>query len=184
MKKYAFKEELTSDDIKNFRELNNLTRSDLADLLNVSKRTVEGWEISNKKIYGPITSLLRIFNEYPEYIEKYRIPKKEYPLRLYYMENSNINTIIDVDITRHKVKIKNFTNNLLDRAFGPKEEVTYEEYEEFLESRCFPRTRDKMKIQLEMIGIPFYDPMLIIEKTKGRMAEDNYYIEIERGLNK
>lgn len=181
MKKYAFKEELTNDDIKNFRELNNLTRSDLADLLNVSKRTVEGWELSDKKINGPATSLLRIFNEYPEMIEKYRIPKKEYPLRLLYMENNDINTIIDVDMINQKVKIKNFTNNLLARAFGPKEEVSYKEYEEFLESRCFPKTRDKMKIQLELLDIPFYDPLLIIEKTKGRMAEDNYYIEIERG---
>ena len=37
-----------------------------------------------------------------------------------------------------------------------------------------------MKIILKMLDIPFYDPMLIIEKTKGRMAEDDFWLEIER----
>ncbi len=39
---------------------------------------------------------------------------------------------------------------------------------EFLESRCFPRTRDKMKLVLEDIGLPFfYDTFMIIEKDAG-----------------
>ena len=46
--------------------------------------------------------------------------------------------------------------------------------------RCFPETRDKMKLELKKLGIPFYDPMLIIEKTQGRMAEDEFSIRIER----
>lgn len=32
----------------------------------------------------------------------------------------------------------------------------------------FPRTRDKMKIILEELNLPFYDPFLIIQKRKGR----------------
>ena len=56
----------------------------------------------------------------------------------------------------------------------------YEDYEEFLESRCFPRERDKIKIELKRLGIPFYDPMMIIEKTEGRMAEDDFWIKIVR----
>ncbi len=38
-----------------------------------------------------------------------------------------------------------------------------------------------MKLILADLGLPFYDPFLIIEKTEGRMAEDNYWIRIERG---
>ena len=79
-----------------------------------------------------------------------------------------------------KVTIKNFTKNLQFRAFGINTEPTYEDYQEFLEARCFPRTRDKMKIQLEALDIPFYDPMLIIEKTQGRMAEDHFWLDIKR----
>ena len=28
--------------------------------------------------------------------------------------------------------------------------------------------------------VPFYDPFMIIEKTEGRMAEDDFWIRIER----
>ena len=39
---------------------------------------------------------------------------------------------------------------------------------------------DKMKLMLRHLELPFYDPMLIIEKTKGRMADDDFWLEIER----
>ena len=41
-------------------------------------------------------------------------------------------------------------------------------------------TRDKMKLVLKELDLPFYDPFLIIEKTQGRMAEDDFWIKIER----
>ena len=56
----------------------------------------------------------------------------------------------------------------------------YNQYIEFLESRCFPESRDKMKLILKDLGLPFYDPIMIIEKTEGRMAEDDFWIRIER----
>ena len=37
-----------------------------------------------------------------------------------------------------------------------------------------------MKILLEELNLPFYDPLMIIQKTKGKMAEDDFWIEIER----
>ena len=66
------------------------------------------------------------------------------------------------------------------RAFGVMEEPDYNQYIEFLESRCFPRTRDKMKLELKRLDLPFYDPLMIIEKTEGRMAEDDFWIKIEK----
>ena len=66
------------------------------------------------------------------------------------------------------------------RAFGREEHPTFEQYEEFLESRCFPRSRDKMKLILKDLDLPFYDSLMIIEKTQGRMAEDDFWIRIER----
>ena len=65
------------------------------------------------------------------------------------------------------------------RAFGINDEPTYLDYLEFLESRCFPRTRDKMKLILDELDIPFYDPFMIVQKTQGRMAEDDFWIYIE-----
>ena len=96
------------------------------------------------------------------------------------MKNQMICTLIDVDTMEQKVSIKNFTNNLIYRAFGKNENPTYGEFEDFLKSRCFPETRDKLKLVLEDLNLPFYDPFLIVEKTEGRMAEDDFWIKIER----
>ena len=108
------------------------------------------------------------------------MPEKEYPIRLWYMFKREICTIIDVDERSRKVKIYNYTNNFIKKAFGRNEKPTFEEYEEFLESRCFPRQRDKIKLVLEDLNLPFYDPFMIIEKTEGRMAEDDFWIRIEK----
>ena len=43
-----------------------------------------------------------------------------------------------------------------------------------------PESRDKMKLILKDLGLPFYDPIMIIEKTEGRMEEDDFWIRIER----
>ena len=108
------------------------------------------------------------------------IPEKVYPLRLWYMSGDQVSTIIDVDEQNRKVEIHNYTKDYIARAFGVIECPSFEDYEAFLESRCFPRTRDKMKLVLEDLGLPFYDPFMIIEKTEGRMAEDDFWIRIER----
>ena len=73
-----------------------------------------------------------------------------------------------------KVKVKNYTDKIMFRAFGVVETPDYDKYLEFLESRCFPSSRDKMKLILKDLDLPVYDPMMIIEKTEGRMAEDDF----------
>ena len=96
------------------------------------------------------------------------------------MHNQDVCTIIDVDEVRRLVWIKNYAENIIFRAFGVEEEPDYKAYFEFLESRCFPESRDKMKLILKDLELPFYDPLMIIEKTQGRMAEDDFWIRIER----
>ena len=68
----------------------------------------------------------------------------------------------------------------IDDIYDAPDVSDYEDYEEFLESRCFPRSRDKMKLQLKELELPFYDPLLIIQRTEGRMEEDEFWIRIER----
>ena len=101
-------------------------------------------------------------------------------LRLFYYYKESLCTVIDVNEPSRKIAIKNFVRNPIFCAFGVNNAPTFRDYEEFLESRCFPRSRDKMKIILRDLGLPFYDPFLIIQKTKGKMAEDDFWIEIER----
>lgn len=176
---FALKESLSGKDIRSFRERYELSRKELSLFLNVSSRTIEKWENTDEKICGPIISLLTILDEKPELIDYYRIPEKRYPLRMYYMSETGVSTIIDVDLLNRKVSFRNYTNNLIKRAFGAKEEVTFEDFEKFLESRCFPRTRDKIKIEFEKLDIDSYDPLTIIRKTQGRMVDDDFYIVME-----
>ena len=177
---YAVKHSIRAEDIRILRKKLKLTQKDFAKLVNVSQKTIERWESENRDITGPVTTLVHILNEYPQIEENLRVPEKEYPIRLWYMFKSEICTIIDVDERGRKVKIYNYTNNFIKKAFGRNEKPTFEEYEEFLESRCFPRQRDKIKLVLEDLNLPFYDPFMIIEKTEGRMAEDDFWISATR----
>lgn len=177
---YATPEYMTASDIKRIRKKMKYTQRELAELLGCSKPTVERWETSSKPITGPEVLALYLLERETELIEEIRIPDKTYPLRLLYMYKQMLCTVIDIDEVLRKVHICNYTDNILFRAFGINEEPTYEQYLEFLESRCFPKNRDKMKLILKDLELPFYDPFLIIEKTEGRMAEDDFWIQIER----
>lgn len=180
MKLYATPESVTGENVRNIRKKLNLTQAEFAGLAGVSKPTIERWERSERPITGAILSLLMLLGEHPELEEEFRVSPLQMPMRIKYMFQYRLCTIVDVDEKNRRIQIKNFTQNPLYRAFGRKEYPTFADYEEFLESRCFPRSRDKMKIQLKKLGIPFYDPLLIVEKTEGRMAEDDFWLKIER----
>lgn len=179
-RRYVTPDHLTCEDIKELRAALDMTQSQLAVFLRVSKRTVERWETSKEPITGAIVTLADILLRNPEMEEKLRLKDNRLKLRLKYFYKNMLCTVIDVDELQRKVEIKNYVKNPMLRAFGVNNEPDYDDYEQFLESRCFPRTRDKMKLELKRLDIPFYDPILIIEKTLGRMEEDEFYIEIER----
>ena len=170
----------TAKELRHIRTKLGLTQKEFAMLVNCSKVTVERWETSSKPIVGPICLLLRMLDRYPEYVTTLKVPEKTTPIRLWYMHNQNVCTIIDVNEINREVMITNYTDNLMFRAFGIEETPNFEMYLEFLESRCFPKSRDKMKLILKDLDLPFYDPFMIIEKTEGRMAEDDFWIRIER----
>lgn len=96
---------------------------------------------------------------------------------LYYMNRDKICTKIYVDFAEEKIKIENETDDVLYRAFGCKENPDWSDFEFFLEDRCFPRTRDKMKLILKDMGLQSYDPWQIVQKTQGRMAGDYQWIK-------
>ena len=99
-------------------------------------------------------------------------------LRINYMNRQQLCTTIDVDFRHERIKIKNFTDKIPLRAFGVNEEPSWEDFEVFLQERCLPASRAGIKELLRDMDIPFYDPLLIIEKTKGRMAGDNQWVQI------
>ena len=180
MQTYAISKTIYSEDIKRLRKTLGLTQKEFASLAVVSHKTVERWESTADPITGPITTLVRILWEQPKLTEYFSVPEKRFPMRIWYMHRNEVCTLIDVDEMRREVQIRNYTNRIQYRAFGINVEPSFEEFQEFLESRCFPRSGDKMKIRLQELGIPFYDPLLIIEKTQGRMAEDEFWLQVER----
>lgn len=180
MNKYVIPKSITGKEIKEVRQSLDMTQKEFAEFLGCSIPTVERWESGKKDITGPVVTLLEIIRRDTEIPEKLEIPDRKYRLRLYYMYENMVCTVIDADEVIRKVRIKNYTDNLLFRAFGKNTEPDFDDYEEFLKSRCFPETRDKLKLELKRLDIPFYDPILIIEKTGGRMADDNFWVRIER----
>lgn len=178
-KTFAVPRGINAEEIKEFRGQFGLTQAELAELLGCSRPTVERWERSTGPITGPVVLLLELLRKHPEEVRQVTVPPQETNLRIWYMYRQRPCTLIDADEIRHSVKIRNFTDNVMFRAFGADEEPDYAAYEAFLESRCFPRERDKMKLVLADVGVPYYDPLLIVEKTQGRMAEDEFWLKVE-----
>lgn len=173
-------EYVTAQEVKRIRMQLGLTQKEFAMLINCSKATIERWETTDEPIQGNIVLLLILLERNLSISEELKVPPKVYPLRLWYMHEQKVCTIIDVNEAEKKVSIKNFTPNPFFCAFGNEKAPDYDSYLEFLKSRCFPESRDKLKLVLRDLGIPFYDPFLIIEKTEGRMAEDKFWLRIER----
>ena len=107
-------------------------------------------------------------------------PDEKYSLRLDFMFRQKVCTEIYVDFLNKKISVINRTDDIIKRAFGVKEDPTWTDFEEFIGSRCFPESRANKKDIINKLGLPFYEPLNIIEKTKGRMAEDNQYINITK----
>lgn len=178
---YIIPEYTTADEIKKLRKRLKMTQNEFAKFISISKPTLERWErAGDKHITGPVVTLIEVLKRNTDLPELYSVPERIYPLRLLYMFEDTVCTIIDVDEVVRKVSIRNYVEHPLYRAFGRNEHPDFNDYEEFLKSRCFPESRDKMKIELEKLGLPFYDPLLIVEKTEGRMADDHFWIRIER----
>ena len=97
-----------------------------------------------------------------------------------YMCEEDVMTEIFVDYETKEVKIKNHTESLLDRAFGVNENPTFDDYENMLKDRCVPEPRQLLKLHLKELKVPYYDPLLIVEKTQGRMAGDYYWLDIKK----
>lgn len=104
-------------------------------------------------------------------------PAKGYTLRITYMYQQHPCTIIDVDFLHQRVMIRNKTKDVLHRAFGVTKAPTWDDFEAFLRDRCFPATRGNVKDLLKQLQLTSYDPLQIVEKTRGRTAEDDMWLK-------
>lgn len=97
----------------------------------------------------------------------------------HYYDAGRLCTLIYADFTDQTLQVENYTNKLVKTAFGKKTLPTWEDLLAFLEERCIPRGREGLEDYLTDIGTDEYEPLEIIKKTKGRMAEDNQWLEVE-----
>ena len=100
-------------------------------------------------------------------------------MKLSYFDGEKLCTIIIADMTEHALCVENYTDRVIKTAFGNNFVPTWEDLQYFLEERCIPRARAGLREYLEAIGLDEYDPVEIIKKTEGRMAEDDQWLRIE-----
>ena len=118
---FALQKTVCASEVKLIRGQLKMKQKELAGLMNVSVKTVEHWESSNTRSSVAAAAMLCILRERPWLLEELEIPEREFPLRLRYLNQNRLCTIIDVNDREQRVKIKNYVTDPLYRAFGKNE---------------------------------------------------------------
>lgn len=113
-----------------------------------------------------------------EYLEKKKLLGHKL-MQFEFYDGEVLCTKIIADFTDETLSAENATEHIVKTAFGKNEVPTWEDFQNFLEERCVPRSRSGIREYLETIGVEEYNPIEIIKKTSGRMAEDNQWIKLE-----
>lgn len=100
-------------------------------------------------------------------------------LSLRYYDDDRLCTLIYADLTDQTLQARNDTTDWVKTAFGKKALPTWDDFLAFLEERCIPKGRAGLQEYLTSIGLDEYDPLEIIKRTEGRMAEDQQWLKIE-----
>lgn len=152
------------------------TTAALAADYGVSRQTISKYLHQTSE---PSENIYRTIRKWQEFNRRFHhVETREYMLRLDFMCEEECCTMILADFAKERIEIVNTTDDIIHRAFGIKARPTWEDFELFLEDRCVPRSRDHIRLILKDMGLDFYDPMAIIEKTGGRMAEDHQWIRL------
>jgi len=114
----------------------------------------------------------------PEFMEQQRARSHEVCILCLYDKDVLCSTIY-VDLTGQTLVVENQDVSPVKTAFGNNRLPTWEDFRQFLAERCIPRQRAGLREYLEALGLEEYDPLSIIEKTGGRMAEDEQWLTIE-----
>lgn len=99
--------------------------------------------------------------------------------RMRYYNDNMLCTVICADFSDHTLAVENHTTNWVKTAFGRNEVPVWEDFQTFLEERCIPRARAGLREYLEALCLEEFDPLEILQKTSGRMAEDDQWLDME-----
>lgn len=161
------------------RHDNGETITKLAEEYGVSRQTLSAY-LNAPDASGTMDKIYRTYKKWAilnhEFGNTHAV--QDYVLRMEYMCEDELCSIILVNFKDKQIAVINKTDEVIHQAFGVKARPDWEDFEYFLESRCFPRGRDHMKSILRDLELDCYDPLAIIEKTKGRMAEDKQWLRL------
>ena len=129
-----------------------------------------------------IVDIAKRFDTSRQVIGRYinKKPAKNFTHKITYMCGHKPMTIIYVDFLNKKIQIQNRTDDIYNRAFGKVQSPTWNQFEIFIQDRVISKERIDLDKALELIGVDHYDPFLIINKTKGKMEGDNYWMRIKK----
>lgn len=114
----------------------------------------------------------------PDFAEQRKALGHEVRVLRFYDGNTLCSTIY-ADFTEEAVVVENQAVSPIKTAFGNNLFPDWKDFLYFLEDRCIPRQRAGLREYLETLGLDEYNPLAIIEKTSGRMAEDQQWMTIE-----
>ncbi len=77
------------------------------------------------------------------------------------------------------VSIKNFTDNRFYLPFMY-QGVTREDVEDLLRTRVFDEGRPDKREMLRKMGVPFYDPLMIVLRTRGVKLKDYFWVRFDK----
>ncbi|BDF70104.1 hypothetical protein CE91St41_26690 [Oscillospiraceae bacterium] len=98
---------------------------------------------------------------------------------LRFFDGDKLCSTIYADFTDETLTVENHIVEPVKTAFGNNVLPNWADFQSFLEERCIPRQRAGLREFLAALGLDEYDPLAIIQKTSGRMAEDEQWIELE-----
>lgn len=96
------------------------------------------------------------------------------------LDGDRLCSVIYADFTEKQVRADNYTENIVKTAFGRNSTPSWDDFREFLKERCIPGSRSGLNEYLETIGADSSDPLDILPITKGRMAEDDQRLIMEK----
>ena len=99
-------------------------------------------------------------------------------MKIEYMYENDVCAIINVDFENETVNVNNLKEHIMFKPFGVHNKISMSDFYEFLEFRCFPRTRVNTKEILsgKLYG---YEPLLIVRETHGVMADDCFWLRFD-----
>ena len=99
--------------------------------------------------------------------------------RLRFYDGDRLCTTIYADFTDETLIAENHIDDPVKTAFGNNPLPDWTDFQAFLHERCVPKERAGLREYLEALGLDEYEPLAIIQKTGGRMAEDQQWIEMK-----